>query len=399
MSVINQMLKDLDQRQVEQQGSSNFIAPVTEPTSNKKTIIISIIIIVLLNIAGIFVWQIYEENQELKMSKTSKVNETTQQKLPNKPMVTDDAEQDNLNAKLTNTPNTITHENSKASDSAAINDRLNQTPLAQPLTNTMPNNEGPGEHIVTTKKMSANLPNQVKKAIAPTPVTRPYSAAGKLNKNENQQQEPVVPTTKKSTLTISRKQLTPHELAKKNLQRAEQALENKDISKAESLFEEVLLVMPEHKSARKQLAALWFGRQSYKDALNLISQGIDLAPNDSEFRVMKARIYLQENKIPQAFYTLNNMPGVNDVFSIEHQSLRATTAQQVKEYSVAAQAYKMLVKIEPTSGRWWLGLAVALDSNSEFKQASVAYQTALNQSGLSASAETFARQRIIELGE
>ncbi|MBA6363556.1 MSHA biogenesis protein MshN, partial [Colwellia sp. BRX8-8] len=42
---------------------------------------------------------------------------------------------------------------------------------------------------------------------------------------------------------------------------------------------------------------------------------------------------------------------------------------------------------------------VALDSNSEFKQASTAYQNALSKTGLSASAENFARQRIIELGE
>jgi len=159
------------------------------------------------------------------------------------------------------------------------------------------------------------------------------------------------------------------------------------------------LVMPEHKSARKQLAALWFGRQSYTDALNLLSQGINLSPNDSELRVMKARIYLQQSRIQPAFVTLNGMPKANDVVNVEYQSLRATTAQQLNEFSFAAEAYQILVEIEPSAGRWWLGLAVALDSNGEFKQASIAYQTALNRTGLSGSAETFARQRILELGE
>ena len=114
---------------------------------------------------------------------------------------------------------------------------------------------------------------------------------------------------------------------------------------------------------------------------------------------MKARVYLQQNQVQQAFLTLNAMPRVNDVTSVEYQSLRATTAQQLNEFSFAAEAYQVLVSIEPSASRWWLGLAVAHDSNSEFEQASNAYQTALNRSRLSGSAETFARQRIIELGE
>jgi hypothetical protein len=68
------MLKDLDQRQVEQQGSSNFTVPVTPSSSNKKIIFISLVVIILLNAAGIFVWQMYVENQTLKMSDTIEID-------------------------------------------------------------------------------------------------------------------------------------------------------------------------------------------------------------------------------------------------------------------------------------------------------------------------------------
>ena len=204
---------------------------------------------------------------------------------------------------------------------------------------------------------------------------------------------------KKSTLTISRKQLPPHELAQQKVQRAEQALVNKNIVKAEHLFEDVLLIVPEHKSARKQLAALWFGRKAYADALNILSQGIALSPNDSEFRLMQARNYIQQNRLDNAFTTLNNMPIVNDVLNVEYQNLRATIAQQLNEFSFAADAYQILINIESSAGRWWLGLGIARDSNSEFTQAIIAYKTALSKTGLSDSAENFARQRIIELGE
>lgn len=358
------MLKDLDQRQVEQQGSSNFTVPVTPSSSNKKIIFISLVVIILLNAAGIFVWQMYVENQTLKMSDTIEIDRVDNSFEQTIPLVSD-----------------------KLQPTLKSNDLSENDQLQAEQNKSIP------ERVLPKEAISENIANETETSVELT---------NNLTNNSNNQQyveEPVVSPVKKSTLKISRKQLSPRELAKQKLIRAEQALANNDISQAETLFEDVLLVMPEHRSARKQLAALWFGRQEYSDALNLLSRGINLSPNYSEFRVMKARVHLQQNQVQQAFETLNYMPKVNDVVSVEYQSIRATTAQQLNEYSYAAEAYQALVNIEPSSARWWLGLAVAFDSNGEFEQASNAYQTALNKTGLSGSAEKFARQRIIELGE
>ncbi|MFB0999462.1 MAG: tetratricopeptide repeat protein [Colwellia sp.] len=378
MSVINQMLKDLDQRQVEQQGSSNFTVPVSSPSSNKKLIFISLIVVILLNVSGIFVWQMYTENQTLKMSNTGEKNPVANKLKLTTARVNEDSKQ-----------------TSKSShwDKSPAENELNQNDLNPKMRDNIAQSKTTPESNAPLKSISRNTINQNDKAVVPTNVINNNSSIPK------KLADPIVKAAKKSTLKISRKQLSPRALAKQKLIRAEQALNNNNIAQAETLFEDVLLVMPEHKSARKQLAALWFGRQAYSDALNLLSQGIHLSPNDNEFRLMKARVYLQQNRVQQGFTTLNNMPGVNEVVNVEYQSLRATTAQQLNEFSFAAQAYQILVNIEPSAARWWLGLAVAHDSNSEFEQASNAYKTALNKSGLSGSAENFARQRITELGE
>jgi MSHA biogenesis protein MshN len=375
------MLKDLDQRQVEQQGSSNFTVPVTSPSSNKKTVFISLVVIILLNVGGIFVWQMYVENQKLKMSEPIEINRVANNIEQTIPVVSEKSqstlENNNLNAR----PNDVDNKSNSNSD-LIESDQLQAE-----------HNKSIPERTLPIEAILENTANE-------TEITA--ALANKLMNSSNTKQyieEPVVAPIKTSTLKISRKKLSPHELAKQKLLRAEQALANNDISQAETLFEDVLLVMPEHRSARKQLAALWFGRQAYSDALNLLSRGINLSPNYSEFRVMKARVHLQQNQVQQAFETLNYMSNVKDVVNVEYQSIRATTAQQLNEYSFAAEAYQALVNIEPSAARWWLGLAVAFDSNGEFEQASNAYQTALNKSGLSGSAEKFARQRIIELGE
>jgi MSHA biogenesis protein MshN len=382
------MLKDLDQRQVEQQGSSNFTVPVSSSSSNKKMIFLSLIVIVILNVAGLFVWQMYSENQALKISNTRENDQVVKQVIENRVVANERLEQATKNSGSTIAPNADDNKSINKNDMINVSNTIEKNEQGQnDLAKTITQNVRANEISV------ANTTNNIDMPVALT-----SSNVNGLN-NPQESSKPLPEIVKKSTLKISRVQLTPRELAKQKISRAEQALANNDVSKAETLFEDVLLVMPEHTSARKQLAALWFGRQSYSDALNLLSQGVALSPNDSEFRVMKARIYLQQNQVKQAFITLNNMPNVNKLINVEYQSLRATIAQQLNEFVISAQAYQILVTIEPSAARWWLGLGVALDSNSEFEQASIAYQNALNKTGLSGSAEKFARQRIIELGE
>jgi MSHA biogenesis protein MshN len=362
------MLKDLDQRKVEQQGSSNFTAPVAVATTNNKVLLISLIVIVLLNIAGLFVWQMYTENQTLKKNQEPQVRITEQvvaQKLA--PTIETMTEKPKKNDTII-PPNVVNDNNAQIQASLEQNITESQT------------DDSSYDTIDSPRNILVENLNKIDDKAAPIPLKN--DIVGPISK-----------------LKISRKQLSPRELAQQNIKRAEQALANNNIAKAEGLFEDVLLIIPEHKSARKQLAALWFGRQAYTPAMNLLSQGIALSPTDTEFRLMQARIYLQQNRIANAFNVLNTLPQVNNVTNVEYQSLRASVAQQLNKFSAAAEAYKALTDIEPSIGRWWLGLAVAHDSNSEFKQASLAYKEALTKMGLSDSAESFVRQRMTELGE
>ena len=200
----------------------------------------------------------------------------------------------------------------------------------------------------------------------------------------------------KSSLTISRTQLSPQALATNKIAEAEQAIERNDIVKAESLFEEVLLVMPEHQMARKQLAALWYGKKSYQNAVNLLSQGIALAPQAEEMRIMSARIYFEQGQPRQAY---NILKPLSHSVNTELQALLANTAAELNEHDNAALAYGKLIALEPNVGRWWLGSAVSLDSLGKFVPARDAYKQAIALSNLSMSAMQFARQRLIELGE
>ena len=173
--------------------------------------------------------------------------------------------------------------------------------------------------------------------------------------------------------------------------------ENKDeITKAEQLFEEILIIDPGHKEARKKLAALWFGRKSYQQAVNLLSQGIAIDKQDSELRLMKARIHQKQGQHQAAYNTLKPLASFEQE---EYQVMLANIAQQIEQYPSAIGAYQVLIEMQPYSGRWHLGLAIVYDKNSQFLLAVNEYALALTKADLSASSAKFAQQRMQALGE
>ena len=200
----------------------------------------------------------------------------------------------------------------------------------------------------------------------------------------------------KSSLTISRSQLSPKALAANKITQAEKAMERNDLASAESLFEEILMLTPAHETARKQLAALWYGKKYYQDAINLLSQGIAIAPKAEEMRLMSARIYYEQERTRQAYNILKPIKLSN---SVEIQTLLANVSAELNEHESAIFSYRKLITQEPEVGRWWLGLAVSLDSLGKFVPAIDAYKKSITQNNLSTSAMQFAQQRLIELGE
>jgi len=206
----------------------------------------------------------------------------------------------------------------------------------------------------------------------------------------------VVIAPKIAKMSVSRRQLTSKELVAQKLVRAEKAVNVNEITKAEQLFEEILIIEPKHKQARKKLAALWFGRKSYSQAVNLLSQGIALDRQDDELRLLKAKIHLSQGQHQAAFNTLKPLASLEQE---EYQVTFANVAQKIEQYSGAISAYQVLIKMQPYSGRWHLGLAIVYDKNSQFPLAINEYALALTKADLSASSAKFAQQRMQALGE
>ncbi len=373
MSVINQMLKDLEQRTPEnaQAGAAPVIIPAK--TSPVKIILITVIIFLSINAIGWYVWQLNVENKSLKEQQVNKevVSAVVEDKLASKVTLPPRAEPPATKKIATPVINKVTTENISG--------------------NSRPKEKTELASSVLATQAEKSAPEPIKQApIKPEPKsTNPKSSNS--NPSIDDRVKRAILAKAPTSMSVSRRQLTADELIAQKLTQAERFLAENSVAKAEQLFEEILIIEPNHKQARKKLAALWFGRKAYQEAINLLSQGIALAPQDSELRTMKAQIYLKQGKSTLAFNTL--MP-LAELEQQEYQILLANVAQDISQHQAAIEAYQLLIKMQPYSGRWHLGLAIVFDKDSQFAFAVQEYNLALTKADLSASSAKFAQQRI-----
>lgn len=386
MSVINQMLRDLEDRQP-QQGQANNSTFITTNKSPMNVILFVIAILIILNVAGYFIWSLYSENKSLKHDKqlatiaNEKIDKLAAKEvqLTSKKVIA----VDNINKSAQQTENNATKE---------LNDNIDNS-----ITDSITNSANTKNRIIEGQSKIAKTEGSASINQVPIKVDVRLPEPKKMNTSAN------VPTAlpekqqnKPSSLVISRKKMTVNELVAQKLEKAQRAMNAQNITKAESLFEEILLLKSSHQYARKQLAALWYGRKSYQEAINLLQQGIANESDNTEYRLMQARIYNELGRYQQAFEVLSVLP--NEANN-DYQAMLASTAQQLGQHQEAISAYGYLAKNDPVNARWWLGLAISYDSNSQFTKAIEAYKTAITQQGLSANTRAFAQQRIEELGE
>ncbi|WP_448549028.1 tetratricopeptide repeat protein [Thalassotalea fusca] len=392
MSVINQMLKDLDKRQHEAEQAA--VVPQTNVASKSPIHWVYIVVgILMLNAGGWYVWSLYSEVQSLKNVQASTIVKQSPAS-PASPVIETDSTRNASSPEASAEKEKVAIEQGVNSVNGVAENALAETvesseqqvqqiqqkaqTVAQGSVNTNGPSSLPSPEVANNKPFNPES-NDLKEA-----TSKPTS-----NNVDNEQQS-------SAKLSISRREFTPEEFVANKYLSAEKAVQRNELAKAEKALEEVLLVDQRHKAARKQLAALWFGRQSYQAAINLLAQGLALDHEDSEMRMMQARIYLSQGDSAQALERLKVQVEVPDK---EYQSLLASVAQQVGDIQTALAAYKQLTLLEPQSGKWWLGLAVAHDRGAEFDKARQAYQMAIAQRGLSSESLVFAQQRISELGE
>lgn len=386
MSVINQMLKDLEDR-APVNGQTPVLPTASRKTATLKIILFTSLVLLGLNVLGYYIWNLQTSAAPHELEK-----QTTALQSIDGATTTDQSRQKIVQAEAEQAPiEPVTEQQKVRKPQQTPEPQLERKSQQQkPLQHQSQQQQAQMQQTIQPQLSANTARNQIEEptqSLLPKPVITNDSEAVNMPKAQK---------TVNGKMSVSRRQLTSGELVVQTLAKAEKSLINNDIDKAEQFFEEILIIEPSHEQARKKLAALWFGRQAYQQAINLLSHGIAINRFDSEMRLMKAQIQLKQGQTEAAYNTLKPLA---DIEQEEYQVLLANVAQQIEQYPSAIMAYQVLIKMQPYSGRWYLGLAIVYDKNSQFSLAKNAYQLALTKADLSASSVKFAKQRMQAIGE
>lgn len=191
------------------------------------------------------------------------------------------------------------------------------------------------------------------------------------------------------------KPLTPQAQAEEAWRQASRWLEQGRDQAAQEQLENVLRLDPAHAGARQRLVALVQEAGDSARAEALLREGLALSPNDSWYARSLAQLHLQRGDSAQAAAILKTSLARHA--DAANWGLYASTLAKLGRPGDAAAAYREALRLNPAPGNWWIGLAVALEQSGARADAGAAYQRAL-QTALSGELREFAQQKAGELG-
>lgn len=165
------------------------------------------------------------------------------------------------------------------------------------------------------------------------------------------------------------------------------------LAEAEQSLRLSLRQNPRKLEARKLLAMLLLRGERREEVGSLLDQGLRLDPGYPSFVTLRARIWMDDGENEKAISLLQqSLPSKGG--DAELLSLLGSLFQQEQHFQSALDIYRRMVGLEPESARAWAGLAISLDALGRDISAVKAYRHALDFHTLPAEVEQYARQRI-----
>ncbi|MEK7259302.1 MAG: tetratricopeptide repeat protein [Pseudomonadota bacterium] len=167
-------------------------------------------------------------------------------------------------------------------------------------------------------------------------------------------------------------------------------------SEAVAALQGFIAANPQAHQSRETLAKLMLQQSDFAAVTILVQEGMAVAPEYAGYRKLQARLLLSSGMAQEAVRVLSNQaPPVS--IDNEYHDLLATAQLSTMDFVGAAKSYQSLVQQNRGEARWWYGLAAAWDGQGREAEALQAYQQALNLPSLSAGLRQRSEQRVAEL--
>lgn len=374
MSVVNKMLQDLEARQSQAEEVKADYLPPQKKQSKLMVVVLLILAVAAIIFALTDIEQLFgESNKDVSSTHTQPLPAVVTKKMTvvsEKKLLEPRAAQKNTDQLANNKPEEAAITTDIVLESTTIDNNqpklTNEDEVEPDNLTTLQDPETQNKQLL--KQGTTEVNNQGVNSQGSTEQTSSFSMTGSSQENNS------------SSLR----------------QHIAESLSNDNLDLAESLLYELLEMEADNVKARKKLASLLFAQGNYAQTKQLLLQGIELHPVQSDLRLMLARLYVVQKEPSQAMKLLaESQPSTDN--QTEFLAYRASLAQQLKQTKSARSDYQELTNIEETNAKWWLGLGIAEDQLGEINMAVQAYTRAQSLGQLDSSVQNFIQQRITVL--
>lgn len=171
------------------------------------------------------------------------------------------------------------------------------------------------------------------------------------------------------------------------------ALHQGRLADARSAFEAALQIDPAHHDARQALVGTLLDARLPADAMRVLQEGLQLAPAQHGFAMTLARLQLENGELDSGVQTLARSLDYPDV-SADYIAFYAGLLQRQKKHAEAVVQFQRALSQRRNVGVWLLGLGVSLEALGRGAEAQEAYRLAKTSGNLSADLQTFADQKL-----
>ncbi|MEQ8315132.1 MAG: hypothetical protein RL839_06690 [Gammaproteobacteria bacterium] len=398
MSLVNDMLRDLDKRRKDSSGDAAKVsltpAPDVPAESSQRPVMIYLIAALLIG-AGAIAWFWMQQNgsgttRDLNIAPRLAVESTI-------PEVSDSGEEQ---SEASNT------------DAGSVPDDASESIAQLESPAEVDSIENPSPPVVTENVTAENSVPQINPDS--TPVRDGEQIAAEINQEpvENSDVEPVegeaaVAAVSRSPVNLEQRPtedvknaaaLSPEEQDVLAVQKALQLIaENKTIEAYAVLEQEILDNRYAHQ-ARETYAKLLLNEGNLLGALELAESGLALSPNHRGFKKIKARLLIAQGSLTEAVdLLLSRAPPVDS--DLEYHEILATAQLASRDYEGALISYTGLVRQDQSQGRWWYGFAASQESLGNTSAARQGYSRAVSLSNLSANLRRRSQERLAVLSQ
>lgn len=192
------------------------------------------------------------------------------------------------------------------------------------------------------------------------------------------------------------RQLSVQQQADSEFRRASGLLHQGRTGEALAGYEAALRLDAGHDAARQALIGLLLESKRGADAEKVLQGGLEHNPKHGGFAMLLARLQVERDAAQAALDTLlKSLP--HNGQQADYRAFVAALLQRLSRHQEAVEHYRAALQLAPDSGVWLMGLGISLQALQRNEEARDAFQRALDSRALSAELQAYVRQRLKEL--